>query len=220
MTYHYPAVALDHSTWITNVSCSGSTTLVGHFTKKSAFQYAQTKWTSIAKKKPVFVTSVSTCSADGQNAWFQVSSLSFNANDLSFTAVSQSVKMDSVCNDMKIGFGPNMNMNGHGFQGLDHAERQAKPTTVTKTVAPPSSTYGPATVVPPASSISTLPAMAAGPGFDKAIDGKARDAQSHLESTRHKILRLTLFSDRVDHLGYYYDDNHDQSVSCTAASQR
>jgi hypothetical protein len=183
MHYMYPSVPLDQSTWIEDVSCSGNTVITGRFTNSSAYTFAKGKW---AHTSPViFVTSASTCSSDGQNAWFNVSSVSFTASNQSFTATALPCKMDDVCKNMNIDFGPNMNMQGPGMTGFP-AKPSGTVSTATKPVKTASSTYGAQSVAPPSSSISGMPAAAAGPGFDQRLD---------------------------DHLGYYYDDNQSQNVS-------
>jgi hypothetical protein len=181
--YKYPAVPLDQSTWIDDVSCYGNTVITGKFSKTSAFTFAKTKWV-VGTDPIIFVTAASTCSSDGQNAWFNISSVSFNAQNQSFMAVAHPTIMDDVCNDMNIDFGPNMNMQAPGMTGFA-AKPSGTVTTATKPATTAKSTYGPSSVAPPSASISGMPAAAAGPDFDARLD---------------------------DALGYYYNGTQSQNV--------
>ncbi len=171
-----PAVALDHSTWITDVSCSGSVIITGKFTRTTAYDYAVKQWSN--KKDVHFVSAAATCSPDGQNAWFAVQGLTFDEKSQTFTAQCTPTTIQDVWSNMNLDFGPNMNMQGIGMTGLpprpESTSTFKEPIkgTATALTTPTANGYGAPTESPTAQIIRGLPAVAAGAGFDQRLDDR------------------------------------------------
>lgn len=101
MSHRYPVVALDHSAFITAVSCS-SGKLHGTLSK-SAFGYAQQQWSKVGRI--VFVTSVSGCGVDASNDYFVANSIAFTSSTSKFTATGASAMLQSIVADYQLDWG-------------------------------------------------------------------------------------------------------------------
>lgn len=108
--FTYPTVALDHSTYVSSVACSGGNLLTGTLTSQ-AYSFAKQQWTGAGHI--VFVTSVDGCGADANNDYFLATSISFSDSDSTFTATGSSARYSDVANYMALAWGdvnPNVNV--------------------------------------------------------------------------------------------------------------
>lgn len=102
MNYSYPSVVLDHSTYITDISCS-STTISGRINDTAAFQKAQAEWT---QNPLLFITSTPSCVPDGESAFFLLASgVSFGTYQGSFIASGTAAELSDVIDSMAADFG-------------------------------------------------------------------------------------------------------------------
>ena len=88
LTFKYPVIPLDHSTYVSDVSCSDGT-LSGTLSA-NALAFAQKEWTDAGQI--LFVTSADGCGADNANDLFLATSVSFSSSDSTFTATGSSTE--------------------------------------------------------------------------------------------------------------------------------
>ena len=100
-TFRYPTVPLDHSNFVSGVSCSGGA-LNGVLTD-AAYTYAKQQWTGA--KDIVFVTSVDGCGDANANDIFHASSITFSDSSKGFTAKGASADYKEVARHMSLKWG-------------------------------------------------------------------------------------------------------------------
>jgi len=100
-TFAYPTVPLDHSSFVSGVSCSGNT-LTGTLTS-TAYTYAKKQWSGAADI--VFVTSVDGCGANDANDFFHATKIVFSDAGKSFSATGSSAGYKSVATRMQLKWG-------------------------------------------------------------------------------------------------------------------
>ncbi len=83
----YPSVALDYSTFISGVSCTGNNTLVGLVSTSDAYSYIKTAWNGT--DNILLITSAGGCGGDNQNDVFLAQSIEFDDAEQSFTATGE-----------------------------------------------------------------------------------------------------------------------------------
>jgi hypothetical protein len=101
MTFAYPTIPLDHSSYVSGVSCSNGS-LTGTLSD-SAYSFAQEEWTGATDI--VFVTSVDGCGLDNQNDFFHATSITFSDSNKSFTAIGSSSAIKSVTAHLNLKWG-------------------------------------------------------------------------------------------------------------------
>lgn len=100
-TFAYPTVPLDHSSFVSGISCSGNT-LTGTLTS-SAYAYAKKQWSGAADI--VFVTSVDGCGAKDANDFFHATKIVFSDAGKTFSATGSSAGYKSVATKMQLKWG-------------------------------------------------------------------------------------------------------------------
>ncbi|KAJ4246346.1 hypothetical protein NW762_013697 [Fusarium torreyae] len=86
-TFRYPVIPLDHSTYVTDVSCSKGS-LTGTISSTTAYNYAKAQWKGAGKI--LFITSVDGCGDDHSNDLFLSRSITFSDSTKTFTAQGSS----------------------------------------------------------------------------------------------------------------------------------
>jgi hypothetical protein len=100
-TFTYPTVPLDHSSFVSSISCSGNT-LTGALTS-SAYTYAKKQWSGASDI--VFVTSVDGCGTKDANDFFHATKVIFSDGGKTFSATGSSAGYKSVATHMSLTFG-------------------------------------------------------------------------------------------------------------------
>jgi len=100
-TFAYPTVPLDHSSFISGVSCSGNT-LTGTLTS-SAYAFVKKQWSGASDV--LFVTSVDGCGAKDANDFFHATKVTFSDSGKTFSAVGSSAGYQSVSINMNLKWG-------------------------------------------------------------------------------------------------------------------
>jgi len=142
VTLQYQSVALDNSAFVTTTCLNG--VLTAAFSTQAAFAQAQSVWPSGTF---ILITAASSCSADGQNVFFQTSSVVFNTGARTATASGSFVSLQNAFSDMGLDFG-------------------AIPSGNSSSSAPTTDNCG----TPTNSTIDGLPAVACGSNFDQTLD--------------------------------------------------
>jgi hypothetical protein len=101
ITFKYPSVALDHSIFVSGVTCSAGT-LTGVLTDV-AYKYAKQKWATAGDI--VFITSADGCGVPDQNDYFHATSVSFTDSTNSFTAIGDSPSLIKVASHVSVRWG-------------------------------------------------------------------------------------------------------------------
>jgi hypothetical protein len=101
LTFAYPTVPLDHSSFVSSVSCSGDT-LTGTLTS-TAYAYAKKQWSGAAEI--LFVTSVDSCGAKDANDLFHATKVAFSDSGFTFSATGSSAVYKSVTTRMALEWG-------------------------------------------------------------------------------------------------------------------
>lgn len=101
MTFAFPTIPLDHSLFVTDVSCTKGS-LTGTLSA-NAYGFAKKEWSGASDI--VFVTSVDGCGLDNQNDFFHAKSLSFSDSDKSFTATGSSAAFTDVAEHLNLKWG-------------------------------------------------------------------------------------------------------------------
>ena len=100
-TFAYPTVPLDHSNYISNVSCStGSLTAS---LDDDAYSFAKKEWSGAGNI--VFVTSADGCGQDDVNDMFKATSITFYDSDQTFTAQGSSIGYMEAATHMNLQWG-------------------------------------------------------------------------------------------------------------------
>ncbi|KAK0384807.1 hypothetical protein NLU13_7285 [Sarocladium strictum] len=99
--FQYPTIALDHSSLVDKISCSGGQLSV--VLKPDAYSYAKGQWASV--KTLLLVTGVDGCGVKDANEYFKATAINFSDKDFSFTAQGSSVNYKDVVLDMKLQWG-------------------------------------------------------------------------------------------------------------------
>lgn len=100
-TFKYPTVPIDHSSFITGVSCS-SGILTGVLTDK-AYAFARKQWAGVSDI--VFVTSVDGCGLDNADEFFHAKSITFSDSNKSFSAKGSSARYKTITDHMNLKWG-------------------------------------------------------------------------------------------------------------------
>lgn len=101
MTFAYPTIPLDHSLYVSDVSCTKGS-LTGTLSD-NAYAFAKKEWTGATDI--VFVTSVDGCGLDNQNDFFHAKSISFSDNNKSFTVTGSSAALKAVAVHVNLKWG-------------------------------------------------------------------------------------------------------------------
>lgn len=101
LTFVFPTIPLDHSLFVTDVSCTNGS-LTGTLSS-NAYGFAKKEWTGAADI--VFVTSVDGCGLDNQNDFFHAKSISFSDSNKSFTATGSSAAFTDVALHLNLKWG-------------------------------------------------------------------------------------------------------------------
>jgi len=89
LTFAYPVIPLDHSNYVSGVTCSGNQ-LSGTLSS-AAYSFAKQQWAGAPDI--VFVTSADGCGADAANDYFHAKAVTFTDNSLSFAADGSSAML-------------------------------------------------------------------------------------------------------------------------------
>jgi len=100
VTLKYQSVALDNSAFVTTTCANGI--LTATFSTQAALAQAQSTWPSGIF---ILITAASTCSASGQNVFFQTTSVVFNTVARTATVSGAFVQLANVFSDMGLDFG-------------------------------------------------------------------------------------------------------------------
>ncbi|KAF4989609.1 hypothetical protein FGRMN_9016 [Fusarium graminum] len=92
-TFRYPSVPLDHSAYVSSVSCTKGA-LTALITNNAAYNYAKKQWSGAGKI--IFITSVDGCGEDYANDLFLADTVSFSDSTNSFTAKGSTVQYHDV----------------------------------------------------------------------------------------------------------------------------
>jgi hypothetical protein len=101
LTFAYPTVPLDHSSFVSGVSCSGNT-LTGTLTS-TAYAYAKKQWSGAADI--LFVTSVDGCGPKDANDLFHATKIAFSDSGNIFSATGSSAVYKNVATRMNLRWG-------------------------------------------------------------------------------------------------------------------
>lgn len=99
--FHYPTVPLDHSNFVSGVSCTNGS-LTGTLTS-NAYGFAKRQWMNASDI--VFVTSVDGCGLDDVNDYFHATSMRFSDSDYTFVARGASANYTNVARHMNLQWG-------------------------------------------------------------------------------------------------------------------
>ena len=181
LSHHYPVVVLDHSMYLANITCSGSTYISGTFTNPTAYQHAKAVWST--NEDLVAITAAPTCSSDGQNTFFLVSKISFDDNYQSFVMDCEKVDMKDVCEGMRIEWGDFSSKNQTPTSTLTSASSLTARSGATTTSASLQN--------PPQNTVNGFPAVATGSDFDQRLDNLLGyySSKDLSENVRYAILR-------------------------------
>ncbi|KAJ4253982.1 hypothetical protein NW762_010383 [Fusarium torreyae] len=100
-TFKYPTVPLDHSDFITDITCQ-----IGSLTAKlsnSAYKFAKKEWKGTVPI--IFVTAVDGCGDDNENEFFIVKSIDFSDGDKTFTSKGVSAGYRDVTTHFNLKWG-------------------------------------------------------------------------------------------------------------------
>ncbi|KAI1069080.1 hypothetical protein LB507_006353 [Fusarium sp. FIESC RH6] len=92
-TFQYPAIPLDHSTFVSTVTCTKGV-LSGVISNTAAYNYAKSQWKG--NKKIVFITSTDGCGEDHTNDLFLSKSITFADDTKTFTVRGSSTEYAEV----------------------------------------------------------------------------------------------------------------------------
>jgi hypothetical protein len=99
--FAYPAVALDHSAFVTSVTCSGGK--ITATMTSAAYTYAKKNWP--AKGDLLFVTASDGCGLKDANEYFHAKSITFSDATKTFTATGAPAKYKDVAVHMNLKWG-------------------------------------------------------------------------------------------------------------------
>jgi hypothetical protein len=101
-TFRYPVIPLDHSVFISSVSCTKGA-LSGVISNSAAYNYAKGLWKGAGNI--IFITSVDGCGEDHANDLFLSQSIRFNDTTKAFTAKGSTTEYGDVYESFKLDFG-------------------------------------------------------------------------------------------------------------------
>ncbi|PNP76723.1 hypothetical protein FNYG_10142 [Fusarium nygamai] len=101
-TFRYPVIPLDHSVFISSVSCTKGS-LSGVISNSAAYNYAKGQWKGAGKI--IFITSADGCGEDHANDLFLSQSITFNDTTKAFTAKGSTTEYGDVYESFKLDFG-------------------------------------------------------------------------------------------------------------------
>ncbi|KAM0316190.1 hypothetical protein ACHAPQ_011396 [Fusarium lateritium] len=113
-TFRYPTVPLDHSAFVSSVTCVKGA-LSGVITNTAAYKYVKKEWTGAGKI--LFISSVDGCGDDHANDFFLAQSVSFADDTNTFTAKGSTVELGEVHQHFSLSWGPLGTLNVR--RGLD-----------------------------------------------------------------------------------------------------
>jgi hypothetical protein len=102
-TFQYPVVPLDHSKFVSTVTCTTGT-LTGVISSTAAYNYAKSQWKD--GKKILFITSADGCGEDHSNDLFLAKSITFADDTKTFTAKGDSTEYKEVYEHFSLKWGP------------------------------------------------------------------------------------------------------------------
>lgn len=100
-TFRYPTVALDHSSFVSGVSCSAGK-LTGKLSA-TAYAYAKKQWASAGQI--IFITSVDGCGSDAANDYFLAKTIGFSDSKKTFTANGAGSNYGQLASHFKLDWG-------------------------------------------------------------------------------------------------------------------
>ncbi|PSK60237.1 hypothetical protein B9Z65_1135 [Elsinoe australis] len=103
----YESVVLDHTIYITSVSCSGSSLQIQYNTK-DAYLHAKTAWGPT--NKIMLVTSSASCGASSESTVFLTSSFTFNDASMTVQAAGAVTQLKDVVSTAEMSFGSGNNV--------------------------------------------------------------------------------------------------------------
>lgn len=101
LTFAYPTIPLDHSSFVTGVSCTPG--ILTATLSDNVYAFAKKEWTGASDI--VFVTSVDGCGLDNQNDFFHAKSVTFSDSSSTFTATGSSAAFKDVAKHMNLKWG-------------------------------------------------------------------------------------------------------------------
>ncbi|XEV07010.1 hypothetical protein FSHL1_012297 [Fusarium sambucinum] len=102
-TFKYPVVPLDHSKFVSTVTCTKGA-LTGVISNAAAYNYAKSQWKG--NKKIIFITSTDGCGEDHANDLFLSRSITFSDDTKTFTAKGDSTEYQDVYEHFNLKWGP------------------------------------------------------------------------------------------------------------------
>ncbi|KAM0391926.1 hypothetical protein ACHAQC_006728 [Fusarium culmorum] len=102
-TFQYPVVPLDHSKFVSTVTCTKGT-LTGVISNTAAYNYAKSQWKGI--KKIIFITSADGCGEDHANDLFLAKSITFSDDTKTFVAKGATTEYKEVFEHFTLTWGP------------------------------------------------------------------------------------------------------------------
>lgn len=105
--FAHPTVALDHSTFVTSVTCSGGKLFAT--LSNSAYIYAKKKWPTTGDI--LFVTAADGCGLSNTNEYFHAKSIAFSDADKTFTATGSPAQYKDIAIRMNLKWGDAGNHN-------------------------------------------------------------------------------------------------------------
>ncbi|CEI70310.1 hypothetical protein FVEN_g1171 [Fusarium venenatum] len=102
-TFQYPVVPLDHSKFVSTVTCTKGT-LTGVISHTAAYNYAKSQWKG--SKKIIFITSTDGCGEDHANDLFLAQSITFFDDTNIFVAKGATTEYADVYERFTLNWGP------------------------------------------------------------------------------------------------------------------
>ncbi|WXC50415.1 hypothetical protein QX201_010074 [Fusarium graminearum] len=102
-TFQYPVVPLDHSKFVSTVTCTKGA-LTGVISNNAAYNYAKSQWKG--SKKIIFITSADGCGEDHANDLFLAKSVTFSDDAKTFVAKGVTTEYADVFERFTLNWGP------------------------------------------------------------------------------------------------------------------
>ncbi|RGP69523.1 hypothetical protein FSPOR_4627 [Fusarium sporotrichioides] len=102
-TFQYPVVPLDHSKFVSAVTCTKGA-LTGVISNTAAYNFAKSQWKG--SRKIIFITSADGCGEDHANDLFLAQSITFSDDTKTFTAKGASTEYKEVYEHFSLKWGP------------------------------------------------------------------------------------------------------------------
>ncbi|KAJ3522192.1 hypothetical protein NM208_g12964 [Fusarium decemcellulare] len=106
-TFIYPTIPLDHSTFVTDITCSGDS-LTATLSSR-AYSFAKKQWKGAGKI--IFVTAVDGCGEDNANDLFLAKSITFDDAAKTFTAKGADAEYSEIMKNFNLKWGEIGTMN-------------------------------------------------------------------------------------------------------------